>query len=97
VRAGRLDGDAAAAVLAAAGHRSPRRKAWPAGLTGREVEVLRLLAAGLSNREIGARLVISVKTAGHHVEHIYQKTGTGNRSMASLFAASHGPIGGPPD
>jgi HD-GYP domain-containing protein (c-di-GMP phosphodiesterase class II) len=97
VRAGRLDGDATSAVLAAAGHRSPRRKAWPAGLTGREVEVLRLLSAGLSNREIAARLVISVKTAGHHVEHIYAKTGTGNRSMASLFAASHGLIGGPAD
>jgi HD-GYP domain-containing protein (c-di-GMP phosphodiesterase class II) len=94
VRAGRLDGDAAAAVLAAAGHRGPRRTAWPAGLTSREIEVLRLLAAGLSNREIAARLVISVKTAGHHVEHIYAKTGAGNRALASLFAASHGLIGG---
>jgi HD-GYP domain-containing protein (c-di-GMP phosphodiesterase class II) len=95
VRAGRLDGDAAAAVLAAAGHRTPRRMAWPAGLTNREVEVLRLLAAGLSNRQIASQLVISVKTAGHHVEHIYAKTGTANRSMASLFAANHGLIGGP--
>ena len=93
VGAGRLDGDAAAAVLTAAGHRSPRRMPWPAGLTNREVEVLRLLAAGLSYREIAARLVISAKTVGHHVEHIYTKTGTGNRSMASLFAASHGLIG----
>jgi HD-GYP domain-containing protein (c-di-GMP phosphodiesterase class II) len=97
VRAGRLDGDAAGAVLAAAGHRGRRRMAWPAGLTRREVEVLRLLAAGLSNREIAARLVISVKTAGHHVEHIYAKTGTANRSMAALFAAGHGLISGPPD
>jgi HD-GYP domain-containing protein (c-di-GMP phosphodiesterase class II) len=97
VRAGRLDGDAAAAVLAAAGHRNPRRMPWPAGLTNREVEVLRLLAAGLSNREIASRLVISVKTASHHVEHIYAKTGTANRSTASLFAANHGLIGGPQD
>jgi len=65
----------------------------PAGLTSREVEVLRLLAAGLSNREIAERLVISPKTAGHHVEHIYAKTGTTNRALASLFAANHGLIG----
>ncbi len=96
VRAGRLDGDAASAVLSAAGHRVTRRTARPAGLTGREVEVLRLLAMGLSNREIASRLVISPKTASHHVEHIYAKTGTANRAMASLFAATHGLIGGPP-
>ncbi|MGH3251228.1 MAG: response regulator transcription factor, partial [Trebonia sp.] len=67
----------------------------PAGLTDREVEVLRLLAVGLSNREIARRLVISPKTAGHHVEHIYAKTGTTNRALASLFAANHGLIGQP--
>jgi len=92
-RAGRLDGEAVAAVLSAAGHRTARRKTMPAGLTSREVEVLRLLAAGLSNREIAERLVISPKTAGHHVEHIYAKTGTANRALASLFAANHGLIG----
>jgi HD-GYP domain-containing protein (c-di-GMP phosphodiesterase class II) len=95
VRAGRLDGDAVAAVLVAAGHRATRRQAMPAGLTRREVEVLRLLAQGLSNSEIAQRLVISRKTAGHHVEHIYAKTGTTNRALASLYAASHGLIGGP--
>jgi HD-GYP domain-containing protein (c-di-GMP phosphodiesterase class II) len=94
VRAGRLDGDAVAAVLSAAGHRATRRPARPAGLTGREIEVLRLLAGGLSNREIGERLAISRKTASHHVEHIYTKTGTTNRALASLFAANHGLIGG---
>jgi HD-GYP domain-containing protein (c-di-GMP phosphodiesterase class II) len=93
VRSGRLDGDAAAAVLVAAGHRATKRTVRPAGLTSREVEVLRLLAAGLSNREIAERLVISTKTASHHVEHIYTKTGTANRAMASLFAANHGLIG----
>ena len=67
----------------------------PAGLTSREIEVLRLLARGLSNREIAERLVISRKTAGHHVEHIYAKTGTTNRALASLFAASHGLIPDP--
>ena len=52
VTAGRLDGDAVDAVLRAAGHRVRRRREWPAGLTPREVEVLRLLACGLSNKEI---------------------------------------------
>jgi DNA-binding CsgD family transcriptional regulator len=92
-RAGRLDGDAVAAVLAAAGHRAARRQDRPAGLTGREVEVLRLLARGLSTRQIAEQLVISRKTASHHIEHIYAKTGTTNRALASLFAASHGLIG----
>ncbi len=57
--------------------------------------MLRLLAQGLSNREIAARLVISAKTASHHVEHIYTKTGTTNRARASLYAARHGLIGEP--
>ncbi|HEY3907094.1 MAG TPA: HD domain-containing phosphohydrolase [Streptosporangiaceae bacterium] len=92
VTAGRFDADAAAAVLTAAGHRATRRQARPDGLTSREVEVLRLLARGLSNREIAQRLVISPKTASHHVEHIYAKTGTANRALASLYAASHGLI-----
>jgi DNA-binding NarL/FixJ family response regulator len=67
-------------------------RARPADLTGREVEVLQLLARGLSNKEIAERLVISRKTVGHHVEHIYAKTGTANRALASLFAANHGLI-----
>ena len=92
-RAGRIDGDAATAVLSAAGHRTARRPARAAGLTSREVEVLRLLASGMSNKEIAEHLVISRKTASHHVEHIYAKTGTSNRALASLFAASHGLIG----
>jgi DNA-binding CsgD family transcriptional regulator len=94
VKAGRIDAEAAAAVLTAAGHKQPRRRTWPAGLTAREVEVLRLLARGLSNRQIAERLVLSRKTVGHHIEHIYTKTGTTNRATASLFAARHGLIGG---
>jgi HD-GYP domain-containing protein (c-di-GMP phosphodiesterase class II) len=90
VRAGRLDGDAAEAVLGAAGHRVPRRREGPAGLTQREVEVLRLLARGLSNREIAERLVISPKTVGNHAEHIYGKIGCSNRAAAGLFAMRHG-------
>jgi DNA-binding CsgD family transcriptional regulator len=79
-------------VLGAAGHRVPRRREGPAGLTAREVEVLRLLARGLSNRQIADSLVISPKTAGNHVEHIYAKTGAKNRAQASVFALTHGLI-----
>jgi HD-GYP domain-containing protein (c-di-GMP phosphodiesterase class II) len=90
VRAGRLDAEAVEAVLAAAGHRVPRRREGPAGLTTREVEVLRLVARGLSNKAIAERLVISPKTVGNHVEHIYAKIGAGNRAAAGLFAMQHG-------
>jgi HD-GYP domain-containing protein (c-di-GMP phosphodiesterase class II) len=91
-RSGRLDPNAVRAVLSAAGHRVPRRTALPAGLTDREVDVLVLLTQGLSNRAIADRLFISRKTVDRHVEHIYTKTGTTNRALASLFAANHGLI-----
>ena len=90
VRAGRLDGDAVEAVLSVAGHRPRRRREGPAGLTAREIEVLRLAARGLSNKEIAARLVISPKTVGNHVEHIYSKIGVTSRAGAGLFAMQHG-------
>jgi DNA-binding NarL/FixJ family response regulator len=90
VRAGRLDADAVEGVLGAAGHRVPRRREGPEGLTAREIEVLRLLARGLSNREIGEQLVISPKTVGNHVEHIYSKIGASTRAAASLFAVRQG-------
>jgi HD-GYP domain-containing protein (c-di-GMP phosphodiesterase class II) len=90
VRAGRLDAGSVQAVLGAAGHRVLRRQDGPGGLTQREVEVLRLLARGLSNREIGERLVISPKTVGNHVEHIYSKIHASTRATASLFAMQHG-------
>src|SRR6266436_2154948 len=90
VSEGRLDGDAASAVLRAAGHRVLRRREGPMRLTAREVEVLRLLARGLSNKEIAQQLVISPKTAGSHVEIIYAKSGASNRAQASLFAVKHG-------
>jgi HD-GYP domain-containing protein (c-di-GMP phosphodiesterase class II) len=90
VARGRLDAEAVDAVLRAAGHRIPRRRAAPAGLSPREVEVLRLVARGLSHADIAERLAISRKTASNHVEHIYAKTGVRNRAMASLFATRHG-------
>ena len=52
--------------------------------------MLRLLAQGLSNKDIAARLVITPKTAGNHIEHIYSKIGATNRTAASLFAMQHG-------
>jgi HD-GYP domain-containing protein (c-di-GMP phosphodiesterase class II) len=90
VKAGRLDADAVDAVLVAAGHRVQRRKEWPAGLTTREVDVLRLLARGLSSKEIAQELVITPKTARNHIEHIYAKIGASSRVPASLFATQHG-------
>lgn len=90
VRAGRLDGDAVAAVLKATGHRVVRVRGWPAGLTTREVEVLRLLARGLSHKEIAHELVISPKTVSNHIERIYAKIDVTNRAMASVFAVQHG-------
>src|ERR671925_168825 len=63
---GRLDPDAVHAVLGAAGHRVRRRREGPAGLTQREVEVLKLLARGLPNKQIAKELVISPKTVANH-------------------------------
>jgi HD-GYP domain-containing protein (c-di-GMP phosphodiesterase class II) len=87
---GRLDGEAVERVLVAAGHRRTARTVLPAGLTAREVEVLRLLALGLTTRQVGERLVISAKTADHHVQHIYAKIGVSTRGAAALFAIEHG-------
>ena len=66
-----LDRDAVAAVIEAAGAPAPAPRAWPGALTDREVEVLRLLAAGRSKREIAARLVLSPSTVHTHTVHIY--------------------------
>jgi HD-GYP domain-containing protein (c-di-GMP phosphodiesterase class II) len=90
VKAGRHDADAAEAVLGAAGHRVLRRRGGPAGLTHREVEVLKLLARGLPNKEIAERLVISPKTVANHAEHIYAKIDAPTRAAAGLFAMQHG-------
>jgi DNA-binding NarL/FixJ family response regulator len=90
VRAGRLDGAVVDAVLTAAGERVGRRREGPAGLTAREIDVLRCLARGLPNKEIARRLVISPKTVGNHIEHVYSKIGATNRTAASLYAMRHG-------
>jgi len=90
VRSGKLDAEAVAAVLVAAGHPVGRRREWPAGLTTREVDVLRLVARGLSSKQIAAELVITPKTARNHIEHIYTKIDASSRVAASLFATEHG-------
>ena len=89
-RAGRLDADCVAAVVRASGQRPPRlRRDWPAGLSDREVDVLRLLCRGLTNAQIATQLVISRRTAEHHVQHIYAKIGHSTRAAATLFALEH--------
>ncbi len=89
-RAGRYDAEVVEAVLGAAGHRVARRYEGPAGLTAREIEVLRLLARGFSNKQIAERLVISPKTVATHAEHIYAKINAPSRAAAGLYAMQHG-------
>jgi HD-GYP domain-containing protein (c-di-GMP phosphodiesterase class II) len=92
-RAGRLDADAVAAVLAAAGHRSTQRRRLVAGLTEREIEVLRLIARGHSTKEIARSLGISPKTVDNHIQHFYAKIAVKTRAGATLFAIEHGLAG----
>ncbi|GHH40193.1 HD domain-containing phosphohydrolase [Lentzea cavernae] len=90
IRSGALDGDAAEAVLAAAGNGGRRRVSGPAGLTPREVEVLVLISRGAQTGEVAERLGISRRTAGTHIERIYTKTGASSRATATLFALRNG-------
>jgi HD-GYP domain-containing protein (c-di-GMP phosphodiesterase class II) len=92
-RGGRLDATAVAAVVDAAGGTLQRKVGLrPAGLSEREIEVLQLMAQGLSNRELARRLYISPRTAEHHVQHIYTKIGASSRAAAALFAMECGLI-----
>jgi DNA-binding NarL/FixJ family response regulator len=61
----------------------------PAGLTRREVEVLRLIAEGRATREIAEQLFISSKTADNHIQHIYTKLAVTNRAAATRWAIEH--------
>ena len=63
---------------------------YPDRLTAREVEVLRLLAQGKSNREIADALVISYNTVERHINHIFAKTGVANRVEAATYAHRRG-------
>ena len=87
VAGGRIDGEAGQAVLEAAGHvRGKASRPRPAGLSDREVEVLRLAARGRTNKEMARLLFLSEHTVGEHVKHIYNKIGVSTRAGAALFA-----------
>ena len=89
----RLDARAVDAVLETAGQRHGRGRAgrsWPAGLTDREVDVLKAITRGLANRKIAAELHISGATVHTHVINIYGKIGVNTRAGATLFAFEHG-------
>ncbi|MGZ5353559.1 MAG: LuxR C-terminal-related transcriptional regulator [Actinomycetota bacterium] len=64
-------------------------RALPAGLTAREAQVLRLVAAGKTNRDIAVELVISEHTVGRHLQNIFAKLGVSSRSAATAFAFEH--------
>jgi len=92
---GRLDEEAVEAVLAAAGQQAERaRREWPAQLTDREVDVLRLVVIGERNRVIASQLFISQETVRTHVRHIYEKVGLSSRAGLALFAMEHDLIRG---
>lgn len=85
-----LDRDAIRAVLDAAGAPPAALPRPPAGLTERELEVLRRLAAGYTKRQIAAELVISQSTVHTHTVHIYGKCGVSTRAGLTMFAMQHG-------
>jgi DNA-binding NarL/FixJ family response regulator len=67
----------------------PSTPAIPNGLTAREAEVLRLIAEGLSNKEIAAALHLSIKTVSRHLSNIFTKIGVSSRAAATAFAFEH--------
>jgi DNA-binding NarL/FixJ family response regulator len=71
----------------------PATKRNPAGLTAREMEILRLLVDGLSNRQIAGRLSISAKTVDHHVSAVLGKLGVQSREQAATRAVESGLLG----
>ena len=89
VDAGGLCGRAVAAVLEAAGQECAPAPVAPCGLTEREVEVLGLVAHGMTNKEIAGSLFLSAKTVQHHVAHIYDKIDRCTRAGAAMFAMEH--------
>jgi HD-GYP domain-containing protein (c-di-GMP phosphodiesterase class II) len=87
--AGKLAPEAVTAVLTAAGQpRQPVRR--PAGLSERECEVLRLLARGMTTKQVAHQLGIAPKTCDHHIQRLYAKAGVSTRAGATLFALENG-------
>jgi DNA-binding NarL/FixJ family response regulator len=82
--------DALAAALSVPASPAGARNGYPAGLSAREVEVLRLVAAGLSDARVAGELVVSVRTVHAHVRSIYRKLGVGSRSAATRWAVENG-------
>lgn len=89
-RNGKLDFDAVHTVLTAAGHQARSfHPVLPAGLSEREVEVLRQICHGATKKDVAALLKISPATVDHHLRHIYDKVGVATRAGATLFAVEN--------
>jgi DNA-binding NarL/FixJ family response regulator len=97
MRSGRIDSDAGAAVLGAAGHTRAACEQRVADLTVREIQVLRLLARGHTAPQIARALGVSAKTASNHIQNLYGKISVHTRARATLFAIEHGLVSGSPD
>ena len=65
-------------------------ESYPAGLSAREVDVLRLVAQGMTNAEVAGKLFISSRTVSWHLGSIYRKLGFSSRTEATRFAVEHG-------
>ena len=84
-----LDPEIQQRLITAALTRTSRQPTPPDDLTDREIEVLKLIAAGLSNAEIAASLVVSAATVKTHINHIFRKTGARDRAQAVRYAYDH--------
>lgn len=90
VKAGRLAARAVSCVVTAAGgNRAGLSAVNPGGLSDREVQVLGMIATGLTNRRVAAELHISPKTVGRHIENVYAKIGVSTRAAAAVYAMEH--------
>jgi DNA-binding NarL/FixJ family response regulator len=69
---------------------SNRRQSYPGGLSKREAEVARLVAAGRTSREIAEALVVSERTVTTHLDHIFAKLGVSSRTAVAIFALRNG-------
>jgi DNA-binding CsgD family transcriptional regulator len=79
----------AAPLLARLDHLARPTTAFPRGLTAREVEVLRLVAEGLTDAQVAERLVLSPRTVSQHLRSVYNKLGVSSRAAATRFAIEH--------